>query len=351
MTIVHAVSSLGVGGMERVVLQLAHGQQALGHSVSVLALKGGPLEAEARERGLKVHILRGGRLSRLVMMLGMVASVRPHVVHVHNPTSLHYAIIAKLAVRARVVVTLHSDQDTHFRAGTPLEWRLTDEVVAVSRAAAATMQLPHATIGVVHNGIAIPQPGGTRHSTRASLGWDDAVIGIIVARISGRKGHRTLIEAHDVLRSSHPAGRLLVVGDGPDKRAVEQLAGDLKLDGAVRFLGARSDVDTLLEAADYFVLPSDFEGLPMSVLEAMAHGLPVIASRVGGIPEVIEHDREGLLVPPADPLALAGAIGQLIADPALRRRLGEAARERVDRDFSLDATLRHYQRLYESARP
>ena len=89
----------------------------------------------------------------------------------------------------------------------------------------------------------------------------------------------------------------------------------------------------------------------MSVLEAMAHGLPVIASRVGGIPEVIEHDRQGLLIPPADAGALAGAIGELIADPALRRRLGDAARERVHRDFSLDATLRQYDRLYESTRP
>lgn len=348
MTIVHAVSSLGVGGMERVVLQLAHAQHDRGHSVSVLALKGGPLEAEARARGLKVHILRGGRLSRILMMLGMAAKVRPHVVHVHNPTSLHYAIIAKLAARARVVVTLHSDHDTHFRAGTSMEWRLTDKVVAVSRAAADTMQLPHASIGVVHNGIAIPKPEGTREATRASLGWEDAVIGIIVARISGRKGHRTLLEAHDLLRNTYPMGRLLVVGDGPDRVAMEQLANDLKLGGAVRFLGARSDVDTLLEAADYFALPSDFEGLPMSVLEAMAHALPVIASRVGGIPEVIEHDRQGLLIPPADAPALAGAIGQLIGDSALRRRLGEAARERVDREFSLDATLRQYQRLYES---
>jgi glycosyltransferase involved in cell wall biosynthesis len=176
------------------------------------------------------------------------------------------------------------------------------------------------------------------------------VIGIIVARIDGRKGHHILLHALEELRQSTPHVRLLVAGDGKDRDNVERLADEKGLrPDVVRFLGNRSDVDALLDASDFFVLPSDREGLPLSVLEAMAHGLAIIASGVGGIPEVVGHMKEGLLVPPADTHAVAEAIRQLASNEQLRRRLGTAAKERARIQFSLAATVQNYQRIYESA--
>ena len=117
----------------------------------------------------------------------------------------------------------------------------------------------------------------------------------------------------------------------------------------IQFLGRRSDIDDLLSAADFFVLPSDIEGLPMAILEAMAHGLPIVASNVGGIPEIIDDEREGLLFPAGDATALAFAIRRLASDPFLRRRLGDAARQRVSAQFSLNAMVRKYDDVYADA--
>ena len=143
---------------------------------------------------------------------------------------------------------------------------------------------------------------------------------------------------------------MLVVGDGSARHSLELQARQLALDDrAVRFLGARSDVDALLNAVDFFVLPSDTEGLPLSVLEAMAHGLPIVASHVGGIPELIDHEQHGLLVPPRDPRALAVAVQRLYRDKSLRAKLGAAARARASDEFSLSTTAQQYERLYRRA--
>ncbi|MEO5740623.1 MAG: glycosyltransferase family 4 protein [Vicinamibacterales bacterium] len=352
-TITHTVSSLQVGGMERVVLQLAHAQQQAGHRVTVLALRGGVLESEAATRGLAVQVLSGGRVARGLQALQSFFKSQPDIVHVHNPTSLHYAVLSKFVGRAAIVVTLHSDFNTHARLGTKFEWGLTSAVVAVSRAAANTHRLPGSpvSLSVIHNGISLPHDGSGRHTMRADFGWTNELVGIIVARIDGRKGHRTLLESFHELHQSDLPVRLLIVGDGQERANVERLAQERGLGpDIVRILGSRSDIDALLDASDFFVLPSDREGLPLSVLEAMAHGLPVIASNVGGIPEVVEHGKEGLLIPPGDPHALAAAIRQLASNAQLRLKLGAAALERARGQFSLAATVQNYQRIYESAR-
>ena len=352
LKIIHTVSSLGIGGMERVVLQLTEAQQRAGHRSCVVALKGGPLEREAARRGLDVHVLAGTRLARGLRAMRVFQRVRPDIVHVHNPTSLHYALLARLVSHAKIVVTVHSDQGTHARVGSALEWRLTSSVVAVSHAASQTLDFPGlaARPAVIHNGIAPPAPSRARDRLRSEFGWSNDVVGIIVARIDGRKGHGVLLDSIRRLIDSNAPVRLLIVGDGSQYPAVERRISELGLGpDIVRMLGRRSDIDALLEAADFFVLPSEVEGLPMSLLEALAHGLPVIASNVGGIPEVITDGVHGLLVPPGDVGALTSAIGRVVADSALRERLSRVARERAAIDFSLDATLAKYQQLYERA--
>jgi glycosyltransferase involved in cell wall biosynthesis len=172
----------------------------------------------------------------------------------------------------------------------------------------------------------------------------------MVARIDGRKGHGTLLKSLRALDDVGGTLRMWIVGDGSERLAAESQAAQLGLgQDRVRFLGRRSDIDRLLNAADFFVLPSDIEGLPLSILEAMAHGLPVIASNVGGIPEIIQHDINGLLFPAGDDAALSAAIRRLATDPALRRRLGNAARERANVTFSLATMVGKYDQVYDEA--
>jgi glycosyltransferase involved in cell wall biosynthesis len=351
LSIVHTLSSLNIGGMEQVVLRLAMAQKAAGHRVGILALRGGPLEQEAVRHDLQMCVLRSGLMMRGLLAVRYFRSVRPDVIHVHNPTSLHYAVLSRLVARPALVLTVHGE--THARRGSALEWRLVKAVAVVSHAALRTLRLPcdPGKFTVIHNGIA---PSNVtleiREAARADLGVGDRVVGTIVARLNGRKGHATLLNSVSLLRDAGVSPLMLVVGDGPERGAIEQQAQQLGLDaGHVRFLGARSDVDRILSAADFFVLPSDTEGLPLSVLEAMAHGLPIVASRVGGIPEIIENVDQGLLVPPGDPAALSEAIRRVVEDPALRRNLASAARSRVNTEFSIANTLENYDRLYRAA--
>jgi L-malate glycosyltransferase len=353
--ILHIVSSLDVGGMERMLLQLATAQQEAGHRVSVLALRAGPLEQEAADRSIRTKVLSSGtgRFRRSLEALRFFRAERPDIVHVHNPTSLQYAVLSKLVSRAAIVVTIHGDQDTHARLGSSFEWGLTSAAVIVSHAAGKTLRLPsHAgRLIVVHNGIATATANEElRLDVRAELSAGDSCVGILVARIDGRKGHATLLKSLRALDDLGGSLRMWIVGDGSKREAAESLAAQLGLgQDRVRFLGRRSDIDRLLNAADFFVLPSDIEGLPLSILEAMGHGLPIVASHVGGVPEIIQDDINGLLVPAGDHAALAAAIRRVATDPVLRRRLGDAARERASVTFSLPAMVRKYDQVYDEA--
>jgi len=315
-----------------------------------MAIHEGPLERDLLKVGIRAEVLGAGRVKRGVRAVKYFRDFGPDVVHAHNHTSLHYATLSKLVTRAPVVVTVHGEM--HGRRASWLEWYLTSSVAIVSHAALRSLDAPWAAgkLNVIHNGIAPCPDGPNRDEARRTLGLPQTFIVVIVARLSGLKGHGTLLQSLRILRDAGVDLLVLVAGDGPLRGELEQQATALSLDErTVRFLGARPDVDDLLCASDFFVLPSDSEGLPLSVLEAMAHGVPIVASDVGGIPEIIDHDIHGLLVPPGDPNALAAAIRRLVDDPALRRRLGETARARANGEFSLSTTIRNYDRLYQRA--
>ena len=140
--------------------------------------------------------------------------------------------------------------------------------------------------------------------------------------------------------------KLWLVGDGPLRPAVEKAIVKMGLERKVLFLGIRDDVPQLLAASDVFVLSSDYEGVPLTVLEAMAAGKPVVATAVGGVPELIEDGETGILVPPRNPEALAQGILRLAKDASLRQRMGKAARERAQERFDISRTAREYEALY-----
>ena len=203
------------------------------------------------------------------------------------------------------------------------------------------------TIRLIPNGIPDPEPGDGG-AVRRELGIpEDAPVIGVVCELRAQKGLEVLFAAAAQVRQELPELRVLVAGDGPEREGLEEEARRLDLDGTVRLLGIRRDVPALLDALDVAVLSSDYEGSPLSVMEYMAAGKPVVSTRVGGVPELVEDGVHGLLVEPRDPDALAAAIGRLLHDPAEARRLGEQGRERQQRELSLDAMVRKIEDLYE----
>lgn len=368
LRIVHTVSSLNGGGMEHFVLRLVEAQRWHGHEASVLALRGGPLEELARQRGLPTTVLDGSKLERVARTAMAFAMARPDVVHAHNPTSLHYATLGKLLTRARLVFTDHAQTRGIIRVPTRFEWRETDAVVGCSQDTADKSGAVGVArnISAIHNGIDIVPPRRTRGEMRAELGLGEGeVVGIMPAAFHKVKGHDVLLRALGRLRDeeldlsatgdpTHPGGalvRVLIAGDGDERAGIHGLAKELGLGpDRATFLGFRKDVPDLLMAADFFVLPSRDEGLPLAVLEAMARSLPVVVTPVGGVPEVVKDGEHGVLVPVDDDVALAGALAKLARDPELRGRLGEAGHRRVRDDFSFEQMTRKYEALYFTLR-
>jgi glycosyltransferase involved in cell wall biosynthesis len=228
---------------------------------------------------------------------------------------------------------------------------LVDAFVAVSHEDARRMaeieKIPPSLIEVVPNGIPEPvAPSG--HDVRAELGIDadTPLIGSICV-LRPQKAVQTFLEAVAILRRTVPV-RALVVGDGPERGRLEQLAAELGIGDATTFTGRRDDVPDVLAALDVVVSSSVFEGSPLALIEAMAAGKAIVATRVGGVPDLIEDGRHGRLVEPGDPARLAAAIEPLLADPGLRRELGERAARRQRAEFTLEATIVRLQELYET---
>lgn len=253
------------------------------------------------------------------------------------------------AALAGVPVRIASRRDVNpGRSGAQLALQRTayaaaHRVVANSRAAAARLErerVAQRRIRIISNGIVVP-PGAERVASPIRRV-------ITVANLRAEKAHERLLAAAAKIAACQPAIEFDIVGDGPRRAELQNIAEHLGIAGRVRFLGHRDDVPELLAGADLFVLPSRSEAFPNGVLEAMASGLPVVACRVGGLLEMIDDGRTGVLVPPDDELALADAILTLIADPDRARALGKAARADVAARYSFDAMTGAFEQLYLS---
>jgi glycosyltransferase involved in cell wall biosynthesis len=174
----------------------------------------------------------------------------------------------------------------------------------------------------------------------------DSPVVTTVCRLTEQKGIPHLLRAAKALLPEFPEAVFVVIGDGPLKTRLEALAASLGLPSSLRFLGARDDVWDLLQASDLLVMPSLWEGLPVALLEACACGVPAVASGVGGIPEVVEHGVNGLLVPPGDEAALASAIASMLSSRERRLRMGREARRKVEERYSTDRIGRAIAGLY-----
>jgi glycosyltransferase involved in cell wall biosynthesis len=204
---------------------------------------------------------------------------------------------------------------------------------------------------VVPNGVSCDPPAGARERARRELAIEDeAPLVVHVGNIRPHKGHANLVAAVPHLLATHPD--VTVVSIGGEKHAgdlarVRALADDAEVSGGLRFLGRRPDALDFIAAADVFVNPADFEGLPVAVLEAMALGRPVVATAVGGVPGLVHDGDTGLLVPPGDPAALAAAIARVLDDPDLGSSLGAAGAKLVEAEYSLEAMVRQIESIYD----
>jgi len=271
------------------------------------------------------------------------------VLHMHNETALFYGALAGLL--ARVPMLIYTEHDGVFPRSWPMRWmnrRLVKRLTQATAVSDAVRQLwcrhdgiyPGA-VQVVPNGV--PDVGvQTRRAKRPTPGR--LRVGT-VGRLSYEKGMDVLVEAFALVRRCLPDADLVVVGDGAERAALERLASERGLTGAVSFLGLRDDVPALLGGFDVFVLPSRTEGLPMAILEAMSAGLPIVATAVGGVPEVIRHGRNGLLVRPEAPNDLADAIVRVACDEDLRCRLGRAARAEFDERYDISHMVDAYEAI------
>jgi glycosyltransferase involved in cell wall biosynthesis len=194
---------------------------------------------------------------------------------------------------------------------------------------------------------ALPAPSGRDVRAELGIGAGTPVVGT-VCELRPQKALEVLLEAAVLLRGRVPGLRVVVAGDGPERERLAELVGALGLGDVVALLGLRRDVPDLLAAFDLCVTCSDFEGSPLAVMEYMAAGRPVVATRVGGVPDLVEDGVSGLLVPPRDPAVLAEAIAAVLADPELARRMGDRGSRRQASEFALDGTVRRLEDLYDT---
>ncbi len=357
-SIVHVLSSYGVGGQERVALDLAIGQQARGHRVSVISLAAPPdgaMADEFEQAGIHVGRVakRGGIDPTLVPRLALeLRRLGADVVHTHNPLPLIYGAPAARLVGATAIHTKHG-KNPGTRATRMLRRaaaRLVHAFVAVSDTTAGQAReqrdVSLSRLHTIPNGIRLdrykPDPDA-RAEARVELGLGDAWVVGTVGRLDDYKNQSLLVRAMAPLLSSRV--RLVIIGDGESRATVESEIAALPEPRWVVMTGRRMDVPKLVHAFDVFALSSKTEGLPLVVPEAMAAGLPVVATAVGGLPSVVDEGVTGLLVPVEDK-ALSRALAQLEGDRDGARAMGVKAREVALARYSHDRMVDDYLALY-----
>ncbi len=359
-----------IGGAQMHVLQLLEALDRSRFEPILLTAGEGWLTERARERGVRVYPLRHLRRPihpvhdwrALWEIRGILAREKPDVLHLHSSKAgILGRLAGKLARVPRILFTAHGFSFHERLAPLPLQgsvWLervlapLSDVIVPVSeydRERALRFNLCEPMrLQVVLNGIETERfRGDRRHATRAALGLEpeDLVIGM-VARFAFPKHPEFLLLALQPLLESRPNIRLIFVGSGPDFPRIQLLALELGIAEQVTFLGNREDVPDILAAMDIFTLISRFEGLPMTIIEAMAAGLPVIASDVGGVSELIDEGLTGFCVPSGDEEAIRRAFTRLLDDPERARRMGEAGRARARTEFDTSVMIRRVEALY-----
>jgi glycosyltransferase involved in cell wall biosynthesis len=353
------VDSLEAGGAERHVVDLAVALRRRGYEVTVASSIADGLAEPLERADIPVRPLLDRRVKRRLSLAfawrlrRLIKRGHFDLVHAHIYASAGAAATANAGVP--LVITEHTEalwQTRSARMVCRWVYARAEHVIAVSTAIRRRLierdSVPPQRITVIPNAVT---SAATASHALPSLpaGWHNVPLVGVVARLQPEKGVAAFLKAAACVAPLFPEVGFLVVGDGPLREELKGLARQLGLEQRVHFLGHRPDARALIELLDVLVVPSFTEGSPLIVLETMAAGVPVVASAVGGIPDQVRHDKEGLLVPPGDPRALGDALLRLLRDSDYARSLGEAGRERVASEFSYANMLQRIETVYRVA--
>lgn len=388
--VMQVVSNLDIGGGQEVVRTLAVNLNEMGARTIVCAFEDGPLQEEIEQEGIPVFILPG-RSASILSLPRFIREMRSNsealqelidiyqidVVQTHLLRVLNLPVMSLLRSKPSLLVfwtfqnARFSLREDHLQSGKwllkPKRWvyrllylKAADRVsgyIAVSEEVKKALIDEIGSIGdkvsVIFNSVDLRRyrSSSDKKALRDHLGLDkDAQIISVIATFKAQKGQRYLIEAAATLVKDFPNMKILFVGDGELRGELEAKTKALNLDNNIEFLGTRQDVPELLAASDMFVLPSLWEGLPMALVEAMASGLPIVATDVSGSKQAVVSGETGILVPPGDVQELSNAINYLLSNPEIGEKMGAAARIRADEVFSARKQARDHLDLYSRSR-
>jgi len=358
--VMQIIYSFQVGGSEVVAHDIAmnmndnvvHGLVALEST--------GVLRQKLIDAGISTWVIAketGERIGAMVRIWKAMREFKPDVIHTHHLYELLYAWPGALLTRTQIVHTEHEyfslkNSKAFFRLR--LLSCLCRAITGVNEETSAFLKndigISATKVHTIPNGINLKQYELVRSNRKLfGLTGNDLVVGI-VARLHKVKDHQMLIHAFRLVVYKLPQTKLLVIGDGPTRQQLESLVSELQITDKVFFLGICSDIPELLSCLDVVVLSSLEEGLPMSILEAMASGKPVVATEVGGVPTVVRTGQTGLLVPVGDSEAMATALTSLLTEPDIAEKMGCNGRKIIEKYYDLKQSLAKYRILYETGR-
>ena len=350
----HILLSLEYGGAERVAVNLVNQLHGNGFECFLcLCDKEGPL---LRHLSRDVSVEVAGRKQGIDFVLPfklktIMRRFRPDIVHMHNSTALFYGVVAaKLAGIQKLILTQHGTSQQHSKMHIVIKMLspYIKKAVAVSENSywycRKMYGLNNGRLKIIMNGIEenlYKEDRGKREEVRKRLGIKEEFIIGHIARLSEEKDQSTLLYAFAEVAAKIEKVKLIIVGEGPLRNTLHSIVYSLRLEDKVIFVGGQDDIASFLNIFDLFVLSSVREGTSLTLLEAMAAGVPVVATNVGGNSKVVLDNKTGMLVPPKNPNILAEKIMYLLNSSPVRRSFAEAARERVVKEFSIDLSLIH----------
>jgi glycosyltransferase involved in cell wall biosynthesis len=350
----------GPGGAERLVNRLATAFNDSSYRSLVCLFRPGWLQEQCENDEIPTRIIPNKGIFDLAWLrrfLALLKAEQVRLIHAHEFDAIVHGTLAAAIARIPIIATIHGKNYYWERASRRMAYRIVSRYARMvtvcedlKRFVTLRTGIPGHLIHVVYNGIQ-PLPDTepaeqARLRSEIGLAGHDQIVGA-VGSLYPVKGHRFLLEAVPTIVRDCPRAKFLLIGRGDQEAALKDMVKKLGIEEFVYFLGLRQDVPKLLSILDVFVLPSLSEGLSVAALEAMASGKPVVATRVGGNPELVEEGKTGMLVPSEDSAALATSITALLRDNDRAKILGHNGRVRVNQRFQLNIMMDQYRNLYE----
>lgn len=365
--IIYIITSTGIGGAEKIFYQTVTGMDYDKYHVTTCSLKEkGEIAGGLEKRGIAIHCLNmannegfAGWLSTmvtLVRLLFFLKKMQPTIVHSFLFRANILARIAGYLTGIPIIISsirVMGGEKRYFHFLERITSFMVDHYIAVSESVKNYVmqksKISDKNISVIYNGIDIGNHNYLNvKNVQMPFGVEDGDdILVTVGRLHKQKGHAYLLHAISKIVKEVPKIKLLIIGEGEEEKILKDLAKSLDLTDKIIFVGLRRDVKKLLSLARLFILPSLWEGMPNVLLEAMAAGKAVIATEVGGVPEVVVHGETGILVPPEDPNALARSIKCLLQDELKVNKMGETGRLQVEKHFTIAKMLEQTEILYQ----